>query len=519
MVAGFGTFIGHGCANRAQSGYVQAMDAPVPTLSTPAPRSGRGSLWRAWASDRALQEAHDAQVSTRLGRFGLPFHVFFAMAWGVTCVGPISAVEIGWAPVLVTTALRLPYAWRAIASVWRLPIFWALFALAAWAHVSLAWTPDMHQGVRDAGTIRFALVLIALWPVIHARRAVILSMVFAFLVAGAAQALEVYGHRTGREWLIWPHPELPPELPMRFSAWWKQPAVGGAMLVGALGLNLPAMLGLFDGVKRRWAWRALGTIGCATAVFGILASGTRGAMLAGAGLFAITAVAAAWKMWSNRGRRKNAAATRVRRHSGIVAAIVAGLLLVATAWVVMFGPIGAQVSSRVNAGYTEVREALTNANYASDTGARILMAKWAAEAFLEKPLVGHGAGSFREIAERKIAADPRAAGVRAHTQAHNTLLHVAATLGAVGAALLAWITYAALMGGKRGAKDDARDAVDPAHWTQIGRAYDLGPVCALVGMVLMSAFDTVLVNTQEAALVLTLAALCVPTWLSAPRRA
>jgi O-antigen ligase len=164
---------------------------------------------------------------------------------------------------------------------------------------------------------------------------------------------------------------------------------------------------------------------------------------------------------------------------------------------------------------------LTNANYASDTGARILMAKWAAAAFLEKPIIGHGAGSFKVIAERNIAADPRAAGVRAHTQAHNTMLHIAATLGAVGVALFAWITYAACMGGilgRVGGGTHATSTQASTHWTNIGRAYDLGPVCALVGMVLVSAFDTVLVNTQEAALVLTLVALCVPTWLMPPMR-
>lgn len=453
------------------------------------------------------------------------------MAWGVTCVGPMGAVEIGWAPLLVTTALRVPYAWRAIASVWRLPIFWALFAMAAWAHVSLAWSPDTHQGIRDAGAMRFALVLLGLWPVMHARRAVILSMVFAFLAAGVAQGLEVYGHRTGQDWLIWPHPALPPELPMRFSAWWKQPAVGGAMLVAALGLNLPAMLGLFDGVRRRWAWRAMGAFGSAVAVFGILASGTRGAMLAGTGIFALTACAAAWRWWRQHRveRRQRKAERRQRertqtprtRSSFIGVAFIISFILLPAFWIALYGPIGAQVSSRVNAGYTEVREALTNANYASDTGARILMAKWAAAAFLEKPVIGHGAGAFKVIAERNIAADPRAAGVRAHTQAHNTLLHIAATLGAVGVALLAWITYAACMGGilgRVGGGTHATSTHASTHWTNFGRAYDFGPVCALVAMVLMSAFDTVLVNTQEAALVLTLVALCVPTWLMPPKR-
>lgn len=501
-------------------GYLEVMDGPDDNRAHGA-KGWRWSLWRPAAHEDALQHCMDAQVQTRLGRFGLSFHVFFAIAWGFTCVGPIGAVEFGWAPLLVTLALRVPYAWPAISSVWRLPMFWALLALAIWGHVSLAWTPDTHQGIRDAGAMRFALVLIALWPVIYARRAVILAMVAGFFCAGVAQGLEVFGHRTGRDWLIWPHPELPPELPMRFSAWWKQPAVGGAMLVGALGLSLPAMLGLFDGVQKRWAWRAVGTGACGVAALGILATGTRGAMLAGIGLFAIMACAALVRWWKRRSRE---VASHASRRVTIAASLgVGAIVLAAGAWL-LAGPVGEQVRSRVTAGYAEVRAALTEANYASDTGARILMAKWAAAAFAEKPLIGHGAGSFRTIAERQIAADPRAAGVRAHTQAHNTLLHVAATLGIVGVGVLGWIAYAGLMGGFRGGRFQSHTRDEPNvvgtrfDWTQIGRAYDLGPACALLGMVLVSAFDTVLVNTQQAALVLTLAALCVPAWLGPPRR-
>lgn len=489
------------------------MDSPAPTLiATDCPRP-RWSAWRAWASDEALQRGLDAQVSTRLGRFGLAFHVVFAIAWGALCVGPIGTVEIGWAPLLVTMALRVPFAWRAIASVARLPIFWAMLALTAWGFASLAWTPDTHQGIRDAGAMRFALLLIGLWPVIHVRRAVILSMVAGFLIAAVAQVVEIVGHRAGDASLIWPHPALPPGLPMRFSAWWNQPAVGGAMLVGALGLNLPTMLGMFDGVKRRGAWRVLGAIGFAAAVMGIFATGTRGAMLAGMGLVAVALCAAVWKWWRARPRGEGARAPH--RTNARLAVIIAVAAIMPVLWLVQYSPIAAQVGSRVSKGYAEVREALTNANYASDTGTRILMARWAIEAFAEKPLQGHGAGSFKAIAERKIATDPRAAGVRAHTQAHNTLLHVGATLGVVGAGLLIWIAVAAVLGGTR-ATDSARGS--SSQWTQIGRAYDLGPAFALIGMIFMSAFDTVLVNTQEAALVLTLAALCVPTWLGPPKR-
>lgn len=488
------------------------MDSPVPT-SPRSPRRAAASWWRAWADDATLQNSLDAQVGTRLGRFGLPFHVVFALAWGVCCVGPISAVEIAWAPLLVTTALRVPYAWRAIASIWRLPIFWGLLLLTVWSHASLLWTSDVHQGVRDAGAMRFALVLIGLWPVIHARRAVTLAMVGGFLAAGVAQALEIVGHQTGEDWLVWSHPALPPELPMRFSAWWHQPAVGGAMLVGALGLNLPAMLGMFEGVKRRGPWRSLGAFGCAVAVMGIFASGTRGAMLAGAGLVAIGMCAAAWKWW--RAGAHDAGSRTSRRANVKLAAIIAVAATLPVVWLAVYSPITGQVSSRVSKGYAEVREALTNANYASDTGARILMARWAVEAFAQRPLQGYGAGSFKSIAEDNISSDPRGQGVRAHTQAHNTLLHVAATLGAVGAGLLIWTTLVAILGGTRAS--GAARIVRDQHWTQIGRAYDLGPAFALIGMVLMSAFDTVLVNTQEAALVLTLAALCVPTWLGPPR--
>lgn len=60
-----------------------------------------------------------------------------------------------------------------------------------------------------------------------------------------------------------------------------------------------------------------------------------------------------------------------------------------------------------------------------------------------------------------------------------------------------------------------RIGIDP--WNTFGGgAYDLAPAFALVGLLLAGMFDTVLVNTQEAALIWTLVALCVPFRAMAP---
>ena len=490
------------------------------------------SLWQPWgvnASD--LQRAHDAQASHHLGRLGIPFHCFFAAAWAFVCVGPITFVELGYIPLGVMFLIRLPFIWPSLRLLVRVPLFWGCMLFAIWSHVSILWSPDVHQGVRDAGAVRFMLMLFFIWPVMHARRAMIFGLVLGFAAAGFTQVLEVVGHRFDMPGLVWSHPPIPEGTSPRLSMWWHQPAVGGTMLAAGFAMHLPAAFGLMiDRGPRQMLWRIVGCLGCVVAFAGILATGTRGAMLAACAAVVIAALAKAWSMVARRHTAKlthapAGVALAKNRGRTLIVPVIAGLmalLLLGGTWLV----VGNQVSERAKAAVAEVRSALSKKNYASDTGARIAMAKWAVEAFAQKPMTGSGAGSFRTIAQQAIASE-RLVGVRAHAQAHNTPLHIAATLGVPGLILFGWIVVAGLCGGSNllkrlrsneGLHNGSMNMGERSNpWNTFGGgAYDLAPVFALVGLLLAGMFDTVLVNTQEAALLWTLVALCVPFRAIAP---
>jgi O-antigen ligase len=522
--------------------------APVPNadhqVTTPVPTGPLARLWRVWSlTDADIQAAFDTQAAHRLGRLGIPFHVAFAILWCALAVGPIATVEFGYIPLGVTFLLRLPFIVRTLALTLRTPALIAFAAFVAWSFASLAWAPDMYQAVNDAGALRFAIVVLLIWPVLHARRAMTLALVAGFLAAGVAQALEALGHAYSIDALKWPHPALPEGFPIRLSAWWRQPAVGGAMLVAAVGLSLPTLLGLCaHPTPRPLAWRALAGLALAVALGGILLTGTRGAMLAAIALIALGVLIVVVR-----------ALVRARAHSPtppnstpntpptprpsprprtLLAALatLATLAITAGAWTVA----GSAVTTRVSEGIREVRAA-ARGDYSSDTGARIAMAIWAWDAWRDRPLIGHGAGAFPTIARAALDRHAHAdgfKGIRVHTQAHNTLLHVAATLGLVGVLLLAWTILAALRGGLVLASPRPSPPAAPnpdhtppqplahtliTHAHSIAPAYDLGPAFALLGLVLVSAFDTLVVNTQQAALLCTLIALCMPVRPAPPR--
>jgi O-antigen ligase len=87
------------------------------------------------------------------------------------------------------------------------------------------------------------------------------------------------------------------------------------------------------------------------------------------------------------------------------------------------------------------------------------------------------------------------ATVRIHAHAHNSLLHIGATTGTIGVLLALGILLMTLRGG----------------FSELGpqglSGYAAGPAFALIGLLLVSAFDPVHLNAQTAALVATLMAM------------
>jgi O-antigen ligase len=256
-------------------------------------------------------------------------------------------------------------------------------------------------------------------------------------------------------------------LPGRNSGWW-DPVVGGSLLTAALGLHLPAAM------WGRGAWSVLGFAGAGATVLGLIATGTRGAWIASAGLVAVALIVGAWRV---RPRR-----LLVKPLLGISAMALLSALL---AW----AAFGEEIRERFDAGRREVVAAIERKEFRSDTGARLLMAWWAVEAIESHPVTGVGLGGFEAWSRAHVEAqgiDP--ATRRFHGHAHNALLHAGATLGVPGLLLAAAFALLAIRGAA------VRQAGDGPP------GYADGPCFALVGLLLVSAFDTIQVNSHTAAL-------------------
>ena len=153
---------------------------------------------------------------------------------------------------------------------------------------------------------------------------------------------------------------------------------------------------------------------------------------------------------------------------------------------------GPSIVRRYELGRDEVRRAVENHDYASDTGARILMWKWAIEEIRAHPIRGVGAGGYRAWALQKMheRGDDQDA-THLHNHAHSTALYIAATTGLVGLSLGVIIIAIAIWGGLSGQKE------------RLG-TYAAGPGFAIVGLMLAGTFDVIELNVQTAALLAVL---------------
>ncbi len=372
---------------------------------------------------------------------------------------PTTWVEWACLPLLIVSLIRLGTTWRAYPPLLRDPLAWLIFAWVALAWLSLLWSSDVRQGVEEAGASRFlGLLAFGLVPVMRSRRILVGALAVGFLIGNASQlshALDV---------ITWNR------LPGRNSGWW-DPVVGGSLLCAALGLHLA---GALTGTGRA---RIFGAIGCLITGAALAATGTRGAWIGAAGLIG-AAIALTILM-----RRP---LSRALRDGAILAGACA--LLAGGAWLLAGDTIG----QRVRDGISEVERAIDEGDYASDTGARILMWEVAVEATRAHPIHGLGAGAYSHFAENN-SEHPQAARLT-HDHAHGAYVHAAATTGILGLALglVAWI--GAIWFGIRGR-----------------RGYALGPALGLIGLGAAGVFDTVQVNAQTAAVGSALLVLCLPS--------
>ncbi|MBC7771697.1 MAG: O-antigen ligase family protein [Pyrinomonadaceae bacterium] len=424
----------------------------------------------------------------RVDPFGHRLHAWLAAVWCFLACSPTSFLELGILPVGICFLIRLPRHIRTDGRLLHLPTIWFALAWIAWIWASLSWSSNASIGIEEAGAARFAFALVLLWPVLDRRTLLIKALLLGFLAANVAQAFHAIGTAFNIESITFPR------MPHRNSGWW-QPVVGGTMLTAGLGLHLPAML------TGKGRVRVIGFLGVLLCIVGVIATGSRGAWLASASLCVIALV---WGL-TRRGWPRVSWG-----HLPLIGAL--GVVLAVGGYKTLWPTL----SERGRAGIVEVRRAITDKDYTSDTGARILMAQMAIDALVQKPLNGIGAGSFKGWGRGHLADLGREKEARLiPDHAHNTFLHVAATTGVVGVVLFGGLIILSVRGGfwtPRASADetDARAKI---------AGYEAGPVFGLIGLVLASPFIVIQVDAQPSAMLWILIVLCLrgrPAEVSAP---
>ncbi|HED54844.1 MAG TPA: O-antigen ligase family protein [Phycisphaerales bacterium] len=433
-------------------------------------------LHRWWAGsgldlDRIDRLRAQADARDPLGRVAHP------IAAGMLCLGltwPISIFEFLAAPVLILAALRLWTTWRLYPPLLKQPVVVLGFVYVLWWTLGLAWSGDRVLGLDELESVRWFLVPLALWPVLRYRQVLLICFIVGVLVSNSAQLVQALAFRFG-----WEHLDFD-AYPDRISAW-MSPASGGSLLAAAFGLTLPAAF-LGRGAQA-WIMRSLSAI----FLLAIVATGARGAWIASALLLFVAIFYAVW-----RSRR------RVR------------LVIAAAALIVVMAPIvwltlGGEISSRVREARHEITGALESHDYATSTGARINMLRWAGRALTAHPVIGVGTGGYRAWVvqhQRSQDINPEEQPIADH--AHNTYAHIAATQGTIGL-ILAGMLIAAMLRSAWPEPDGAG-------------ALEAGIFFAIVGMLLAGGFDAVHINTQTMAMLATLTGLAPVRQPSVNRR-
>lgn len=383
------------------------------------------------------------------------------LAWlGIFFVfGPVTVSEIAFAPLLVFFVVRIFNTFPVWIHGFGQPVVLVGIALSAWMMISLSWSHDPAHGWGEIAELRWLVLVGLIFPVIEKRMALISAMCIGIAAGQLAQILDAFDG-----FGIEPIANLVANHPGRISGWW-HPVVGGSILVGALGLHLPAA------IMGQGRTRIVGLIGCVVTGIGIIATGTRGAWIAAAMLILFTLTIG---LISKRATIK---------HLGWIAAIALISLVLVSAL------LKTQIQNRIQETQSEMREIL-DGQYDSYTGIRVEMALVAIDEIQAHPIKGVGAGGYQAWATLN---DPEAP---VHAHAHNGLLQVWATLGVVGVML--WIVLiGTLLGNAQRIWDPMAEGI-----------YGLGPLFAIVGIVLASITDCVQINTQSAAMIGVLSALC-----------
>lgn len=425
-----------------------------------------------WTIARSPLQVQDLFFRQRwIDRLGTSLHTAAAVLACLLAAFPTTPLEWAALPLLVVFLVRMTEHHRVLRSLWLDPALWLLAAWAAVVSLSILWNHGSSKAwLGDAQSLRFAALIVALYPVLDRRRRLIAALLASFAIGQCVQLAHALGLTDINR------------LPGRISGWW-DPVVGGSLLCAALGMHLA---GAFLGRSART--RLLGAVGSLAALLGVLATGSRGAWIGAAITIGITGFVALWRLPGS------------RRIGPLLAGFALLAMGTAAAW---FTP---PIRARLDQGVAETRAAFQDQRFTTDTGLRVAMAKWAIAEFRTHPFLGVGAGGYQSWAAaqtperaRELGAAPRARTML-HAHAHSVYLHTLATTGLLGTALLLAATILAIRSGLRGPRDGGR-----------ATGYDAAPPLGLVGLAAAGLFDTITINQQTAFLLFVLFALCLPT--------
>ncbi len=279
--------------------------------------------------------------------------------------------------------------------------------------ISLLWSPDPAVGLEHIAAFRAMVVSIALWPLMARPAPLVAGFVAGASVQVAVQALqwqELLGFRPGF------NDRLPGLMhPIRTAG-----------ILTAASLWCLSAAATVPG-RRPWLVAGLLLAAAATAA-GVAMTGSRGPWIGfAAGIAALTAMLLRWSP-----------ASRRRVAIGGVLLLVAAAALAPVAWDF--------VASRLEQARADLAAAREGA-FATDVGFRLASYRVAIDLAGERPLLGHGAGSFSSMAPR-VAPDLAWDGI---THAHSSWLTVAVETGWPSAILvLGLLTFAAVRAWRSG---------------------------------------------------------------------
>ena len=422
----------------------------------------KGSYITRDACDRGFERMHARD------RIGDRLHLLFACIAMVGIGGPVSIVDIAVLPMVVFFLVRVVNTFPIWIHGFGQPVVLCGILLAAWMGVSLLWSSDPSAGLEHMSELRWLAMIGFVYPVIEHRKLLIGCLCFGFFAGNVAQVFDAF-NGFGNEWLadrLWHYPE-------RVSGWW-DPAVGGSMLVAAVGLYLPIALFGQDWSKAR----IIGLLGFMVSIAGLIATGTRGAWIAGAGLMLVAVlVGIGTKRWS--------------RKTMVVGGVIAVVVVVigsAAAWNVQ------SVADRVTNAKEELARA-AEGDYLTSMGVRVSVGRQAIDAGLAHPIGGLGAGGFGDWMQQQtpeILDD--------HSHPHSSILRLLSEQGIPGVLIGVLLVVVLMTSSWRCVHHEDRGTLL------------MGPFYAIVAVILVSAFDSVLLNVNTAAHIGALAALS-PSYL------